>query len=45
MLENRRKDQIKLKENERLSNTYTLKNMSTGEQQQLPIEEITRMLQ
>ena len=31
-------------ENERLSNTYTLKNMNTGEQQQLPIEEITRML-
>ncbi|MBO4382136.1 MAG: histidine--tRNA ligase [Bacteroidales bacterium] len=32
-------------ENERLNNIYTLKNMGTGEQQQLPIEEITKILQ
>ena len=32
-------------ENERLNNIYTLKNMGTGEQKQLPIEEITKILQ
>ena len=32
-------------ENERLNNIYTLKNMGTGEQQQLPIEEIIKILQ
>ena len=32
-------------ENERLNNIYTIKNMGTGEQQQLPIEEITKILQ
>ena len=32
-------------ENERNSSTYTLKNMGTGEQQQLPIEKIIETLQ